>query len=204
MSAEGEHHVKDSRGGMTGGLLVLGLGSVVAGWVGIPQVLGQYLGQVGNGMERFLEPVFEVPVKAAEGNNGEGAEWLLMGVSVGMAVLGLVLARSFYLKNPALPERLKTRYRALYTTLLNKYWIDEIYDGLIVRPIKVLSTYLLWRFCDVLLIDGLVNGAAKAVQGSGGILKRLQSGSARSYAGWILLGAVAIIFYITFSSPFLR
>jgi NADH-quinone oxidoreductase subunit L len=204
MSAEVEHHVHESPGSMTGVLMVLALGSVVVGWVGIPPVLGQYLGGVGNGIERFLEPVFEVPVKGGEGHGSPGTEWLLMGISVGMALGGLLLARSFYLKNPALPERLKTRYRALYITLLNKYWVDEIYDALIVRPTKVVSTYLLWRFCDVLLIDGLVNGAAKAVRGSGGILKRFQSGSARLYAGWILLGAIAVIFYIAFLGPFLH
>jgi NADH-quinone oxidoreductase subunit L len=99
------------------------------------------------------------------------------------------------LKNPALPERLKIRYRALYTTLLNKYWIDEIYDTLFVQPVKIVSTYLLWKFCDVVLIDGVVNGTGQIIARSGRILRRLQSGSTRSYAAWILFGAVVVVFY---------
>jgi len=199
MSAEVEHHVHESPGSMTGVLTVLAVGSVVAGWVGIPHVMGQYLGHIPNRIEGFLEPVFRNPVGVGEGHGGEGMEWLLMGVSVGVALVGLLLARSFYLKNPALPERLMSRYRALYTTLLNKYWVDEIYDTLIVRPFKVLSTYLLWKFCDQTVIDGIVNGTARAVRSGGGVLRKIQSGSTRSYAGWILLGAVVIVFYITFS-----
>jgi NADH-quinone oxidoreductase subunit L len=195
MSAEVEHHVHESPGSMTVPLRVLAVGSVVAGWVGIPHVLGQYLGHVGNGIEGFLEPVFRNPVGVGEGHGSEGMEWLLMGVSVGMAVLGLLVARSFYLKNPALPERLKSRYRALYTTLLNKYWIDEIYDTLFVQPIKIVSTYLLWKFCDAFLIDGAVNGTGQIIGRTGRILRRLQSGSTRAYATWILFGAVIVVFY---------
>ena len=185
----GEHDgtVDGVGGGVGGG----GLG-------GIPHVLGKTLGELPNGIERFLEPVFEHPVKLGGGPESETTEWLLMGVSVGIALVGLLLARSFYLKNPALPERLMTRYRALYTTLLNKYWVDEIYDALFVRPMKIASTYLLWKFCDVILIDGAVNGAAEIVRGSGGILRRLQSGSTRSYAAWILFGAVIVVFCFSF------
>jgi NADH-quinone oxidoreductase subunit L len=198
MTAEVEHHVHESPGSMTVPLMVLALGSVVVGWVGVPHVLGKALGELPNGIERFLEPVFEHPVKLGVGQESETTEWLLMGVSVGLALLGLMLARSFYLKNPALPERLMMRYRALYTTLLNKYWVDEIYDALFVRPVKIASTYLLWKFCDAILIDGAVNGAAQMVRGGGGILRRLQSGSTRSYAAWILLGAVIVVFCFSF------
>jgi len=195
MSAEVEHHVHESPGSMTVPLMVLAVGSVVAGWVGIPHVLGQYLGHVGNGIEGFLEPVLGSGVKGGEGHGSEGMEWLLMAVSVGMAGVGLLVAWSFYLKNRALPERLKSRYRALYTTLLNKYWIDEIYDTLFVQPVKIVSTYLLWKFCDVVLIDGVVNGTGQIIARSGRILRRLQSGSTRSYAAWILFGAVVVVFY---------
>jgi len=90
---------------------------------------------------------------------------------------------------------LKNRYRALYTTLLNKYWVDEIYDTLFVQPIKIISTYLLWKFCDAFLIDGAVNGTGQVIARTGGVLRRLQSGSTRSYATWILFGAVIVVFY---------
>ncbi len=156
MTHEVEHHVHESPASMTLPLQVLAVGSVVAGWLGIPHVIG-HLVHVGNAFEHFLEPVFEHPVKI--GSHGEESlEWLLMGVSVAIALAGLMLARQFYLANPALPENLMNRFRGLYTTLLNKYWVDEIYDALIVNRTKGLGT-LLARF-DLGVIDGGVNGSA--------------------------------------------
>jgi len=197
MTHEVEHHVHESPASMTVVLQVLAVGSVVAGWLGIPHVIG-HLVHVGNAFEHFLEPVFEHPVKI--GSHGEESiEWLLMGVSVAIALAGLMLARQFYLENPALPENLMNRFRGLYTTLLNKYWVDEIYDAVIVQPVKLISTYLLWKFVDVIIIDGIVNGAGTLVQANGSWLKRFQSGYARAYGAWILFGAVAIVAYMTFA-----
>jgi len=196
MSHEVEHHVHESPGSMTGVLQVLAVGSVVAGWLGIPHVIGHVV-HVGNAMERFLEPVFEHPVKI-ESHGSAGAEWGLMGLSVGIALVGLGVARQFYLANPALPEQWMNRFRGLYTTLLNKYWVDELYDAFIVQPVKIVSTYLLWKFVDVLVIDGFANGAGKLVRASGGGLKYFQSGYARAYGTWILFGAVAVVAYMAF------
>ena len=197
MTQEVEHHVHESPASMTVVLQVLAVGSVVAGWVGIPHVIG-HLVHVGNAFEHFLEPVFEHPVTIGS-HGSEAAEWGLMGLSVGIALAGLMVARQFYLANPALPENLMNRFRGLYTTLLNKYWVDEIYNGVIVQPVKLISTYLLWKFVDVLIIDGCVNGAGKLVQANGAWLKRFQSGYARAYGAWILFGAVAIVAYMTFA-----
>jgi NADH-quinone oxidoreductase subunit L len=198
MKAEVAQQVHESPRAMTGPLAVLAVGSVGAGWIGIPPVLGQWWGQVSNQFERFLEPVFENPAVKLGGHGSAGLELGLMAVSVGVALMGWWLAYSFYLKNPAWPERLMTRYRKLYLTLLNKYWVDDIYDWLFVKPIKFLSTYLLWRFLDVIVVDGTVNGTAKLMRGGGGVLRRLQSGYIRSYGAWILLGAVLVVGYITF------
>jgi len=173
------------------------VGSVAAGWLGIPHVIG-HLVHVGNAFEHFLEPVFEHPVKISS-HGEESMEWLLMGVSVAIALAGLMLARQFYLANLALPENLMNRFRGLYTTLLNKYWVDEIYNAVIVQPVKLISTYLLWKFVDVLIIDGIVNGAGTLVRANGSWLKRFQSGYARAYGAWILFGAVAIVAYMTFA-----
>lgn len=197
MTHEVEHHVHESPASMTLPLQVLAVGSVVAGWLGIPHVIG-HLVHVGNAFEHFLEPVFEHPVKI--GSHGqESLEWLLMGVSVAIALAGLMVARQFYLANPVLPEKLMNRFRGVYTTLLNKYWVDEIYDAVIVQPVKLISTYLLWKFVDVIIIDGVVNGAGTLVRANGTWLKRFQSGYARAYGGWILFGAVAIVAYMTFA-----
>ena len=191
--------VHESPPSMTVPLMVLAIGSVLAGWVGIPHLMGQYLGNLPNTFEQFLEPVLETAGQEAALPPAEGTEWAVMLVSVGIALVGLLLARTFYLQKPALPERLKTRFRGLYITLLNKYWVDEIYDGLIVKPVKTISTYLLWKFFDVMLIDGIVNGTGHLIRGGGGVFRRVQSGYTRSYAGWILLGAVVIVVYISFS-----
>jgi NADH-quinone oxidoreductase subunit L len=91
------------------------------------------------------------------------------------------------------------RFHGLYTTLLNKYWVDEIYDAVIVQPVKLISTYLLWKFVDVIIIDGIVNGAGTMVRANGSWLKRFQSGYARAYGAWILFGAVAVVAYMTFA-----
>ncbi len=197
MTHEVEHHVHESPASMTVPLQVLAVGSVVAGWLGIPHVIG-HLVHVGNAFEHFLEPVFEHPVKIGS-HGSEAAEWGLMGVSVGIATVGLLVARQFYLANPALPENLMNRFRGLHTTLLNKYWVDEIYDALIVQPVKFISTYLLWKFVDVIVIDGIVNGAGTLVRANGSWLKRFQSGYARAYGAWILFGAVAIVAYMAFA-----
>jgi NADH-quinone oxidoreductase subunit L len=75
--------------------------------------------------------------------------------------------------------------------------VDEIYNVVIVQPVKVISTFLLWKFVDVLIIDGIVNGTGRLVQANGIWLRRFQSGYARAYGAWILFGAVAIVAYMT-------
>ena len=198
MSAEVEHHVHESPGSMTGPLQILAIGSIVAGWLGIPPLIGHYLGDVPHVLERFMEPVFAPSLGEEVLHGSEAMEWGMTGVALGIAVVGFLLARAFYVENPELPERLMTRYRGLYVTLLNKYWVDEIYDALIVNPIHWISTNLLWNFVDVKVIDGTVNGAGEFVRGSGSLLRKLQSGYIRSYAGWILLGAVFLVALLSF------
>jgi NADH-quinone oxidoreductase subunit L len=179
-------------------------------------VLG-HLVHVGNAFEHFLEPVFEHPVKI--GSHGEESlEWLLMGVSVAIALAGLMLARQFYLANPALPENLMNRFRGLYTTLLNKYWVDEIYDALIVNRTKGLGT-LLARF-DLGVIDGGVNGSAWLTRTTASLsgfldfwvvdfavrrsdliyylsypIRRLQTGVVQNYAAFTVGGIVLLVSY---------
>jgi NADH-quinone oxidoreductase subunit L len=218
LTPEVEHHVHESPASMTVPLLVLAAGSVVAGWVGIPHVMGQYLGHLPNAIEHFLEPVFEHPVKVGAGHGSEGAEWGLMGLSVGIALAGMLLARQFYLRNPALPERLMNRFRGLYITLLNKYWVDEIYDALIVNRMKGLGTFFA-RF-DLSVIDGGVNGSAWLTRLTASVsgfldywvvdfavrrsdllyymsypVRRLQTGIIQNYAAFTVAGILLIVTY---------
>jgi NADH-quinone oxidoreductase subunit L len=203
---------------MTMPLLILAFGSVVAGWVGISEVMGQYLFHLPNVFDRFLEPVFEHPIRLEAGHMPESLEWGLMLLSVGIAFAGLLVARNFYLQNPELPGKLMNRFRSIYITLLNKYWVDEIYDTLFVNRTKDLGNQLA-RF-DSKVIDGGVNGSAGLTRLTASIsgffdywfvdfavrrsdliyymsypLRRLQSGIIQNYAALTIAGILLIVSY---------
>jgi NADH-quinone oxidoreductase subunit L len=113
-------------------------------------------------------------------------EWILMIVSVLIAVAGIGIGWRWFNKNPLWqPPRL----------LEEKYRVDEVYDATIIQPIKQGSTNILWRFIDVQIIDGLVNAAGAAAKQFGGLMRYLQSGFARSYVALVVLGALLIIGY---------
>jgi NADH-quinone oxidoreductase subunit L len=80
--------------------------------------------------------------------------------------------------------------RGLYALVYNKYYVDQIYGALIVRPLLWISTNVLWHFVDEKLIDGAVNGTGRVAREAGGQLREIQSGNARSYATWVVVGAV--------------
>jgi NADH-quinone oxidoreductase subunit L len=120
-----------------------------------------------------------------------------MGTSVLFAGAGFLLAYLGYVKFTGLPSRLAEYFRGTYQLLVNKYYVDEVYDWLIVRPLRRGSEIFLWRIVDAAAIDGLlVNGSAQATAGAGNLLRRMQSGNLRSYATWVLLGAVLWLGYI--------
>ena len=116
-----------------------------------------------------------------------------MGLSTGIAVAGIVLAMFFWLRHRAAAPRIARSAAPAYTLLLNKYYVDEIYDAAIVRPIQRLSTLVLWRGADAALIDGAVNGVGAMVRTASGSLRRLQTGSIRAYAASLFLGVVLIL-----------
>jgi NADH-quinone oxidoreductase subunit L len=185
-------------------LIVLAIGSVVAGYIGVPHAIGG-----SNWIERFLEPSFEVhasagePTPAAEPGAGQPAhseaeedartELLLMGISSGVAIAGIGLAMFFWFRRPDTAAALAQRFSGLHRLLLNKYYVDEVYDATVVQPIKRLSQGALWKGVDVGLIDGLVNGVGAAVRSASATLRRVQTGSVRTYAASLFLGAVLIV-----------
>jgi len=114
----------------------------------------------------------------------------LTGWPVIVGVLGLLVAWWSYIKRPDIPKRMAQSVRGLYTLLLNKYYVDEIYAALIVRPLLWISTNVLWHVVDEGAIDGVVNGTATFARESGSQARKLQSGNTRSYAAWVILGAV--------------
>lgn len=176
-------------------LIVLAIGSVLAGYVGVPAVLGG-----SNHIEHFLEPSFAAPgIEPVAGHAGHGddhgTELALMAVSTGGAVAGILLAVYFFLRNRALTDRLAASFAGAHRTLLNKYYVDELYDAVFVSPIRRGSERALWQVVDAGIIDGAVNGAGAVVAGWSAILRRAQTGSIRAYALSILVGAVLILGY---------
>jgi NADH-quinone oxidoreductase subunit L len=129
------------------------------------------------------------------GDTAESVELTLMAVSTLVAVGGIGIAVFFFLKNPRAAEACAERFSGLRTVLANKYYVDEIYEAVIVRPIRIVSEQGLWRIVDVRIIDGAVNGAAESVAGLGGALRRLQTGSVRAYAVSLFAGVVMVLGY---------
>src|SRR5262245_10519819 len=169
-------------------LVVLAAGSVVAGYVGLPEALGG-----GDWFAKFLEPSFAPqPVEEAAAH---GVELTLMLVSSLIAVAGITIAMYFFLKNRRPADRVAERFAGAYRVLLNKYYVDEIYDAVIVQPIRIVSEGALWKVVDARVIDGAVNGVGESVAGMAELLRRLQTGSVRTYAASVFLGVVLILGY---------
>jgi NADH-quinone oxidoreductase subunit L len=176
------HHVHESPPAMVIPLILLAVLSLIAGYVGIPAVLG--------GHERIAEFLHPTAFQAGEDT---AIEWFLMGASVLAAGVGLVVAYVFYVRRPELPARVSASASALYSILINKYYVDEIYNAILVLPIVVAARQLLWQVIDVGIIDGTVNGIGTLVRSSAEGLRRMQMGYVRAYAGWILFGGILII-----------
>jgi NADH-quinone oxidoreductase subunit L len=187
-SAHGDHghgEPHESPAVMLLPLMILAVLSLVGGLVGIH-----------NGFEHFLEPVFgqELPQTVTEGSGG--TELLLMGVSVLFAVAGLMLAYVLYVSKPYLPEKIAASLGAFYDAVLNKYYVDEIFAKLFVKPLVDGSTRILWQGVDRKVIDDTVNNAADGARHVSDEVRHMQSGNVRSYAGWIASGAAVVIAYM--------
>ena len=115
-------------------------------------------------------------------------------VSVAFGLAGIALAWLFYVAKPGLPDQVIATFSGLYKLIYNKYFVDEIYAAVVVNPVVSGSREVLWKGVDVAVIDGAVNGVGTQARGIGGVLKRLQSGNIRSYAAWVLLGSVVLLF----------
>jgi NADH-quinone oxidoreductase subunit L len=125
-------------------------------------------------------------------------ELILAIVAVASALIGLGVAFWLYLRQPGKPESLAKSMRGVYTTLLNKYYVDEFYAATVVKPLMWVSTNVLWKFVDVAGIDGTVNGIASGATSIGDTLRHTQSGNTRSYAVWVVIGALVVIAVIFF------
>ena len=116
-----------------------------------------------------------------------------MAASTGAALAGLLTAYMFYVAKPGLPDALAEKAHAMYSIMLNKYYVDELYQAIIVLPVVRGSREFLWKVVDAGIIDGAVNGVGAFVRGSAAALRHMQTGYVRTYAAWILLGGVVLV-----------
>jgi NADH-quinone oxidoreductase subunit L len=191
-------------------LAILAVLSVIGGYVGVPGSLGG-----NNRFDHFLGPVFRstLPAENSQTQMGEkGAteqttegtepkeapskELMFTGISVAAAFLGLALAWLLYYRSPDLPHRIVQRIAGLYDVVCHKYYVDEIYAALIVKPLVMGSTSILWQGVDRKVIDDTVNNAADGARHVSDEVRHMQSGNLRSYAGWVAAGSAVLIAYM--------
>ena len=189
-------HVHESPKNMTIPLIILAFLSIFGGWFAAPKLVGGI-----DYFEKFLSPVFAASAPAADAMSAAATDaaanpamdllHALTGWPVIVGVLGLARGLVVLHQEPGRSEAAGRRASTASTLLLlNKYYVDEIYAALIVRPLLWISTNVLWHVVDEGLIDGTVNGTATVARGSGGQARKMQSGNTRSYAAWVILGAV--------------
>jgi NADH-quinone oxidoreductase subunit L len=216
--SEKEHHLHESPSVMTMPLMILAVLSVVGGVIGLPA-----LTHLPNILHDFLGPVLSSHGTASHQAHAYGLEALLMLVSVGVATTGIYLGWLFYVKRPELPGQVADRFASLYRLLVEKYYVDEIYHALFVRPLLKLVTlsgrfdlntidgavnlssrltakfsfFIGWE--DLKIVDGAVNGLAEIFQRWGARIRQLQTGKVQHYLYSVVLGIFGLgVFMLLF------
>jgi NADH-quinone oxidoreductase subunit L len=188
------HGVHESPWVMLFPLVVLAILSVIGGWIGIPAALGGH-----NEIEHFLDPVFaSVASPEVAGQAGHGLELTLAAVSLLTAFFGLFIAYVLYYRKPGSAAALAAKFKPLYILVENKFYIDELYSAFIVTPILMMTRLLLAGLIDQGVVNGVPAASAAGVRGLGSLARRIQSGNIRSYAGWLALGAAAVLVVMLF------
>ncbi|MEK6653003.1 MAG: NADH-quinone oxidoreductase subunit L [Nitrospirota bacterium] len=181
---EQEHHLHESPKVMTIPLILLCVGAIASGWVGIPHLLGG-----GAHFTEFMKPVLGHP----EGHGTHSEEWMVMAVSVIAGFSGIGLAYFMYLKRADIPVRLAARFSAVHKILLNKYYVDEFYSFLIVRPAIWIAKNILIGITDAKIIEAIVNGIPKAIGGFSQVIRKVQTGFLQHYATIMATGILIIV-----------
>ena len=187
---EAKKHLHESPPSMTIPLMILAFFSIVAGYVGLPVVFGKNLDRFGH----FLEPVIH---QSHEAHLSLSTEWTLIGISIVVALAGIIIAGIFYLKKTEIPHNLVKRFPFVYKLLYNKYYVDEFYNATIVNPM-VKGSELAYKHFDLAVIDATVNNAGNVTNFFGKILSYLQTGLIKDYALIFLLGATILIGFLLF------
>jgi NADH-quinone oxidoreductase subunit L len=188
------HGIHESPWIMLFPLVVLAILSVIGGWVGIPIAFGG-----SDETEHFLQPIFNAGVIGTVTNAASHAlELTLATISILTSALGLFIAYLFYYKKPGTAAALAQRAPALYRLVENKFYIDEIYGAVIVGPLLMFSRLFLSGLIDIGIVNGSGATAGATTRGFSALVRRVQSGNIRSYAGWLALGAAAVLLVMIF------
>jgi NADH-quinone oxidoreductase subunit L len=179
---------------MTVPLIVLGVLSVIGGWIGIPLVMSLWfnLGDL-NHLHHWLSPAIVRPEHAHSAVHASSTVSMLVTIAIVAATIGIVGALTIY-RSEDLPRRLAKLTGPAYRTLRNLFWVDELYDAMVIRPFYALCR--IFNAFDRWVVDGLVNATGIVTELSGQVIKLFQTGLVRNYAMTFLLGVVAILFYL--------
>jgi len=195
LSEKNRQHMHESPANITIPLIILAVLSVCGGWIGIPKALGG-----SNHFEHFLEPVFADShhVIARSGEMAHGAiEYVLMAIAIGIALSGFYIAYTFYHKSPEKPAQIAARVAGLYRVVYNKYFVDEFYHAVVVEPFFRLSN-MFWKFFDVVIVDGAVNGTGWVFRRLSQIVRKVQSGYVQEYVVVFVLGGIFVFAFFVF------
>jgi NADH-quinone oxidoreductase subunit L len=207
-SEEVRKHIHEAPKSMTIPLIILAFLSVVGGYIGIPAALGG-----SNIVEHFLAPVIGLGdgklfhdatgmalihgTEAAGHHFSHMTEYILMAITIIIVFAGILTAYMMYIKKRTMPENLAEKLSFSYRVLLNKWYVDELYELLVINPLHSFSLFL-WKIADVIIIDGFVNGTARFFMGCGSMLRQIQTGYVQLYAITFVAGTLAVIMYYIF------
>lgn len=180
---------------MTIPLMVLGLLSVIGGWIGIPHVIGHVLGHIPNFWEHWLAPVITKLPEAEGIVHSAAEEWALMGVSVSLAAVSALVAFIMYTRKEGAADKVANAMGPVYKIVDNKYYVDEAYFGGIINPL-VHASRNLWQYVDVNVVDKITYKATDLVRGGGTFVKSLQNGNMQQYAMYVVLGVVVALSFM--------
>jgi len=162
-------------------MVILALLSLAGGWMGIQR------------FSAFLSPATGGLVADASTSS---TEWILMAIAVLVAAEGWLIADKYYRRKPSRPAELAASMPGPYNLLVHKYYVDEIYAAVLVKPLLAISTYVLGWVVDNAILGGLAWLLGGIATLSGALLQRWQSGNLRSYAAWLAAGAAALLLFL--------
>ena len=184
---EKQHHLHESPAVMTVPLIVLAALAAVGGWVGLPEGF-----LWGDRFGAYLAPSLAALPHAEAHHASAGTLWFLIGSATTVAVTGIYAAYALYGRPSDVADRVAARAPGAYRLLWNKYYVDELYEAVVIRPYVALSDFF-WKVVDTQLIDGAANGVGELMYWSAGRLRRLQTGNVQTYALAMLVGAICVL-----------